>query len=261
MLVPADTILSSHFALSSSRGLLFIALWPALDYKSVPEEFLMEEAPHQFDAETWAQLPDFFGNLPEHIRLHVWADGRATPAEGEAIRLARLLDERFETIDHRVLPRRISYSRYPVIGILRMEDDVAVDHGLRIIGLPAGYQLTSLIAAIQSLAFRGATSEAATRIHLSRLSSPVDIEILTSAEDEHGPLTAQAAFNMAVFSPQIRTFLVMTDSFPEALIRYSVSDLPHVVINGRVHIEGAVDEQSLLEHVAAAVRSEPGRAS
>lgn len=220
----------------------------------------MEPAPYQFDAETWEQLPDFFGNLPERVRLHVWGDGQASAAEGEAIRLARVLDERFDMIDHRVLPRRISFDHYPVIGVFRMEDGVAVDHGVRLIGLPAGYQLTSLIAAIQCLAFRGATSEATTRIHLSRLTTPVDIEIVTSAEDDQGPITAQAAFNMAVYSPHIRSFLIMGDSFPEVMIRYSVNDLPHVSINGRVHIEGAVDEQRLLEHIAAAVRSESGNA-
>ncbi len=216
----------------------------------------MEHTPHQFDAETWAQLPDYFENLPEAIRLHVWGDGQASPAEGEAIKLARMLDERFDKIDHRVLPRRINYAYYPVIGIFRMEEDVAVDYGLRIIGLPAGYQLTSLIAAIQCVAFRGATSEATTRIQLSRLSSPVDIEILTSAEDQQGPQLAQIAFNMAVFSPLIRTFVVMADSYPDALVRYSVNELPHTVINGRIHVEGIVDEKVLLQHIAAAVRSQ-----
>lgn len=224
----------------------------------------MEQPPHQFDAETWEQLPGFFDNLPEPVRLHVWGDGQASPAEGEAIRLARMLDQRFDQIDHRVLPRRINYAYYPVIGFFRMEEDIAVDHGLRIIGLPAGYQLTSLIAAIQCLAFRGATSEAITRIKLSRLSTPVDIEILTSAEDQQGPLLAQAAFNMAVFSRLVRTFVIMTDSFPDALVRHSVNALPHMVINGRIHVEGVVSEQGLLEHIAAAVHSEsesakPGR--
>jgi alkyl hydroperoxide reductase subunit AhpF len=217
----------------------------------------MEQAPYQFDAETWDQLPSYFDKLPIPIRLHVWGDGQATPAEGEAIRLAKMLDERFDQIDHRVLPRRINYPYYPVIGILRVEDAVAVDHGLRIIGLPSGYQLTSLIAAIQCLAFRASTSEATTRIQLSRLAQAVDIEVLTSAEDQRGPLLAQAAFNMAVFSPMIRTFLIVTDSFPDALVRYSVNALPHTVINGRTHIEGLVDEQGLLEHIAAAVRSRP----
>jgi len=216
----------------------------------------MEETPYQFDNETWAQLPDFFDKLPEPVRLHVWADGSASPAEGEAIRLAHMLDERFAKIDHRVLPRRVNYAYYPVIGVFRLEEDIAVDHGLRIIGLPAGYQLTSLIAAIQCLAFRGSTSEAKTRIQLSRLATNVDIEILTSEEDADGPVVAQAAFNMAVFSPLIRSFVIMANNFPDAMIRYSARNLPHTVINGRIHVEGVIDEESLLKHIAAAVQNQ-----
>ena len=217
----------------------------------------MDQQPPQLDEETWAQLPTYFEHLPEPVRLHVWGDGQASPAEGEAVRLARLLDERFEMIDHRILPRRINYPYYPVIGVFRLEEGVAVDHGVRIIGLPAGYQLTSLITAIQCVSFRGTTSGAQTRIQLSRLTSDVNIEVLTSAEDEHGPIMAQAAFNMAVFAPSIRAFLIMADNFPEAVIRHSVSRLPHIVINGRVHLEGIVDEQVLLKHIAMAVNDDP----
>ena len=216
----------------------------------------MEERPPQFDEDTWAQLPSFFENLPEPVRLHVWGDGQASLAEAEVIRLAQVLDQRFETIEHRILPRRINYPYYPVIGVFRLEDGEPVDLGLRLIGLPAGFQLTSLIAAIQCVSFRGMTSDARTRIQLSRLEDDVDIELFTSAEDEYGPEMAQAAFNMAVFAPSIRTFLVMADSFPNALVRYSVNRLPHIVINGRIHLEGIADELVLLEHIAAAVNSD-----
>jgi hypothetical protein len=65
---------------------------------------------------------------------------------------------------------------------------------------------------------------------------------------------------MAVFSPFIRTFVIMADTFPEALVRYSVNELPHAVINGRVHVEGIVDDKELLQHIAAAVRGQAGPA-
>jgi hypothetical protein len=46
----------------------------------------------------------------------------------------------------------------------------------------------------------------------------------------------------------------MTDQFPEALTRYSVNYLPHVVINNRVHIDGMIEEEALLRQVALAVK-------
>jgi alkyl hydroperoxide reductase subunit AhpF len=214
---------------------------------------MSSDAAH-FDEDTWAQLPEFFEHLPEPVRLHVWGDVAASPTEREAARLAELLSSRFETIDYRLLPRRVNYAYYPVIGVMGLEESEAVDFGVRLIGLPAGYQMTSLVAAIQCVSFRGMTSEAGTRMKLHRLSSEVILELITTAEDEAGTVMAQRAFNMAVASSWIRSYLVMGDTFPDAFIRYSVSQVPHLVINGRNHIEGLFEEEEILKHIAAAVR-------
>ena len=79
--------------------------------------------------------------------------------------------------------------------------------------------------------------------------------MLTATDDELGALAAKHAFGLAVASPHIRTFVIMTEQFPEALTRYSVNYLPHVVINGRVHIDGMIDEDELLRQVALAIKS------
>ncbi len=192
----------------------------------------------QFDDESWEKLPDFLGKLPEPVRIHVWGDEMASPSEREAAQLVRAISDRFDQISFALLPRRISYNYYPVFGIMWAKEEEAVDFGVRIIGLPAGVQMTSLIAAIQSVAFRGMTSEVKTRILLKGLRADVTLELITSAEDEAGTVMAHRIFNMAVASPYIRSFLIMVDDFPEASVRYSVNRIPHLVINGRVHIEG-----------------------
>ncbi len=132
------------------------------------------------------------------------------------------------------------------------------DLGVRLIGLPAGYQMTSLIAAIQAVSFQGQSLEPKTRVQLRKLEqtheeAKVAIELLTSAEDEAGALVAKVAFGMAVASEQVRAFLVMTDAFPEAASMYSANYLPHTVINKRVHFEGVLDEPEMLRQIARAV--------
>jgi alkyl hydroperoxide reductase subunit AhpF len=215
----------------------------------------MEDKPSQFDEETWTVLPDYLAYLPEPVRLHVWGDEQASESEKEAAQLVRVLAKRFEDIDYRLLPRRINYNYYPVIGVMGLDGNEVVDHGLRFIGLPAGVQITSLIAAIQSVAFRGMTSEAKTRIQLRRLEKDVTLELITSADDEAGTIIAHKINNMAIVSPWIRTYIIMTDAFPHTLYRYSVSRIPHLVINERTHLEGMVDEETILHHIAAAIRS------
>ena len=209
-----------------------------------------------FDEDTWRQLPDFLGRLPEPVCLHVWGDAAGEPAEREAARLVATLAERFLQLSYRLFPRRDNYPYYPVIGVMGGTAEQARDDGLRLIGLPIGYQMTSLIAAIQAVAFRGQTLEPATRIRLSRLpaDAAVTIEVLTAADDEWGGVAAKAAFGMAAASERVRGYLIVTDFFPEAAVRYSAATLRHVVINQRVHFGGAPDEAALLRHIGLALR-------
>ncbi len=212
-----------------------------------------------FDTETWELLPSLLDNLPNPIRLHMWGDPNMTALEREAQRLGETLAQRFEQIEFAVYPRRINYDFYPVLGVLGVDNDVnedeLVDYGVRIIGLPAGFQMTSLIAALQVVSFQGASVEPKTRMQLQGLKKDVTLEILTSAEDESGTLVAKTGFGLAVASPFIRSYLIMTDVFPETALRYSARYLPHTVVNGRYHIDDVVEEEDLLKHIAKSLKS------
>ena len=59
---------------------------------------------------------------------------------------------------------------------------------------------------------------------------------------------------LAVASSHVRSFLIMADVFPEALWRYSATHLPHLVVNGRVHADGELDEEMILRQIALGLR-------
>lgn len=210
--------------------------------------------PELFDTQTWEELSAALQNLPEVVYLNVWGDTTAGEQEKQAWILCQTLADQFPQIHSRILPRRVNYPYYPVIGILGEKGDEEIDFGVRIIGLPAGYQITSLIAAIQAVAFRGSTLEVSTRIKLHRLNQDINIELMTSAENEGGALMAKTIFGFAVASKHVRSYLIMSDAFPEANLRYSVKLIPHTVINGRTHIEGVVDEDNLVQHIGADIK-------
>ncbi len=199
-------------------------------------------------------LAAFLQELPNPVRIHYWGLADASPEEGEALRLCRALATRFAQIQLRTFSRKASYRFYPVLGIMGVENGQKVDYGVRIIGLPNGYQLTSLIAAIQAVSFRGVTLEPLTRIRLQKLEADVTLELITADYDEEGSVVAKQIFGLAVAHPRIRAFLIMSNMFPEAAYRYSVYTLPHLVINGRVHLSGVSDEETVLKHMALAVR-------
>lgn len=209
---------------------------------------------HPFDAETWSLLPDYLANLPNPVQLRVWGDPKASTGEREAARLGKGLADGFEQIEMSLLPRRVNYPYYPVIGVFSIDGDETTDHGVRLIGLPAGLQMTSLIAAIQAVSFRGVTIGAKTRIQLSKLQTDINLELLSAADDELGTLMAKTVFGLAVASAHIRSYLIMADVFPEAMWKYSVNHLPHLVINGRVHADGELSEEMILQQIASSIR-------
>jgi hypothetical protein len=53
----------------------------------------------------------------------------------------------------------------------------------------------------------------------------------------------------------------MADAFPEAIVRYSITYLPHTMINGRIHLSGVLDEKTLVRQIAAAVSKTPTRSN
>jgi alkyl hydroperoxide reductase subunit AhpF len=205
-----------------------------------------------FEAETWAQLPALLEHLPEPVHLVVWGDEN-NPREAEAARLCQTLADHFDPITTEQRTHRPNYDYWPVIGVMH---GTAINHddcGVRLIGLPHGYAMTAFIAAIQSVSFRGMTSEATTRIQLKKLTQEVRAELITAPDNEAGVMMAHPLANMAAASPQVRLFIIMADQFPVIVERYSVNFLPHTVLNGRVHIEGILNEQEILQHMATAV--------
>jgi alkyl hydroperoxide reductase subunit AhpF len=218
----------------------------------------MPESPSSdaiFDGKSWSQVTGFLEKLPRLVRLVIWASEEGGRFETEALRLTLALAERFAVLQAERRDRVPRHHHYPVIGFMGLDEEGRdIDFGLRMVGLPAGYQINSLVGVIQAVSFRASNLEGRTRIQLSRLpeGAAIDLEVFTSAENEGGVLIATLAAGLAVASVQVRAFIVMADVFPDIAQRYSVRNLPHTVINGRVHIEGVLDEEGLLRQIARA---------
>lgn len=201
--------------------------------------------------EQWGVLDGFLGHLPRPVRLVVWAAERNSCTEESAVDLGHILAERYpQTIQFVHKARRPDYEFYPLMAVMGLDDNgKEVDFGLRFVGLPAWYQINSLVGAIQAVAFRASTTEAKTRILLSRLPAEKEfkIQLFTSPEDEAGIVMATLFANLAVASPTIKVWIVMVNDVPEFALKYSIYTLPHTVINDQHHLQGVYDEEKMLK--------------
>ena len=202
----------------------------------------------------WENLNEFLAEIPRPVKLVVWANPQGRWEEREAIRLVQTLADEFEQLSSEQREPKPNYSFYPVIAVMGMEDREEVDFGVRIIGLPAGVQITSLVGGIQAVTFRGQQLEPVTRIKLAKMPASADIELITDTNDQPGTVMASRCFNFAVANKHVRTFLILADTFPTALYRHNVERVPHMVINNNIHVEGVLDEGGILKHLAKAVK-------
>ncbi len=212
--------------------------------------------------EKWAVIDQYLSNLPRRVRLVVWASEMNSCTEGNAVDLVRALADRYDILEFRNRPRKPNYSYYPVLGVMGVDDHGReIDYGIRFLGLPAWYHINSLIGAIQAVSFRASTTEAKTRIILSRLPAEPEIhlQLFTTPEDESGVPMATLAANMAVATPQLRCWIIMLNDFPSMAHRHSIYDVPHTIINNHIHLQGYFAEDALLKQIVKAVRPLPSK--
>lgn len=201
------------------------------------------------------KLGSFLERLPEPVRLYVWGDAAETLWEAEGVKLGRALAHEFPQIQLELRPRAPFSAYHPVMGVFQPDEAGLIDHGIRIIGSPVGYQIMTLVAAIQAIAFRGSQLEGKARINAYRIPSEVTIQMFTTAEDEYGPAMSSILCNLAVISPHVQLEIIMADIFPDLAVRFDPAGFPHTVINKRVHIRGPLDEDRVMEQVAAALQT------
>ena len=125
----------------------------------------------------------------------------------------------------------------------------AKDYGVRIYGIPYGYELQTLIEAVVNVS-RGRTDISdKTKAILAEVKAPVHIQVFVTLTCPHCPVAAAVAHKLAIESSMIRADVVDASEFPQLAQKYSVIGVPKIVINEKVEFVGAFNEDLFAEHV------------
>ncbi len=134
--------------------------------------------------------------------------------------------------------------RIPALAIIGKKD-----YGVRIYGIPYGYELQTLIEAIINVS-RGQTdiSEKTKQI-LEDVETAVHIQVFVTLTCPHCPTAAVIAHKLAVECDLVRADVIETSEFPDLAQKYNVIGVPKVVINEKIEFVGAFNEDLFAEHV------------
>jgi glutaredoxin-like protein len=123
------------------------------------------------------------------------------------------------------------------------------DYGVRIYGIPYGYELQTLVEAVINVSKDTTNLSEKTKAILADVKSPVHIQVFVTFTCPHCPVAAATAHKLAVESDMIKADVVESSEFPALAQKYSVIGVPKIIINEKTEFVGAFSEDLFAEHV------------
>jgi glutaredoxin-like protein len=140
--------------------------------------------------------------------------------------------------------KELKIEKIPALAIIGKKD-----YGVRIYGIPYGYELQTLINAVTNVS-RGTTDLSdKTKAILVDVKSPVHIQVFVTLTCPHCPVAASIAHKLAVESDMISADVIDSGEFATLAQKYAVIGVPKVVINETIEFVGAFNEDLFAEHV------------
>lgn len=206
------------------------------------------------------QARDRLARLPGEVRLVVFTqemecqfcrENRALAEE-----LAALSDKvRLEVINPLTEPEKAAPFRtdkVPALAVLG-----ARDYGVRFYGIPAGYEFTSLMAAVEICAAGESGLKPESRVLLAALTVPLDIQVFVTLTCPVCPLAVSLGVRAAIERAGTTLSVIDAAEFPQLANLYEVMAVPKVVVNRNHSFEGALPEDRFVEELVKGARTTP----
>lgn len=126
------------------------------------------------------------------------------------------------------------------------------DYGIRIYGLPTGYEFAVLIETILLVSTGRSALPPQIRSSLALLSAPVHLQTFSTPTCPYCPSMAILAHQMAMESELVRADLLDATEYPELVRAHNVRGVPMTLINGAASIEGTVAAEDLVAAILQA---------
>jgi glutaredoxin-like protein len=153
------------------------------------------------------------------------------------------------------IARQYNITMAPGLVIAAQDGDQIKDFGVRLAGIPSGYEFSSLIQDLILVSSRDSGLSATTRQALKELNKPVLLQVFVTPTCPYCPQAVVLAHQMAIESPLVQAEMVEAIEFPDLANRHNVSGVPQTTINdGAGTLIGAAPEDDLMTEILNALR-------
>jgi glutaredoxin-like protein len=140
--------------------------------------------------------------------------------------------------------KELGIDKIPALAIIGKKD-----YGVRIYGIPYGYELQTLVEAVITVSKGTTDLSDKTKTILADVKAPVHIQVFVSLTCPHCPVAAAVAHKLAVESDMVKADVIDAGEFPDLAQKYAVIGVPKIIINEKVEFTGAFSEDLFAEHV------------
>jgi glutaredoxin-like protein len=158
---------------------------------------------------------------------------------------------------------RYNVAAAPTVIVRRREPATDADGGeprsgtnVRFVGLPGGYEFSTLIADIVDVSQSRTDLSAHALGVVQAIDVPVLIQVFVTPSCPYCPRAVRLAHHLAMANPLIVAEAVEANEFQDLSERYGVRTVPKTVINGRIEFVGSLPEANMLEALLEAVGSD-----
>jgi glutaredoxin-like protein len=173
----------------------------------------------------------------------------------EVVELSDLLSLKGYDIDQDAgLASQYKVDGTPEFVIAGRDGDKLLDYGIRVKGIPAGHEFTSLVNDLVLVSRRDSNLSEETRQFLRELDQPVHLQVFVTPTCPYCPRAVVLAHQFALESSLVEAVMVEAMEFPELAHRFEVAGVPQTTINmGAGTLVGAAPERNLVDEIRAAL--------
>ncbi len=154
----------------------------------------------------------------------------------------------YDIHENKALAEKYHVDKTPATVIAGSDGEEILNYGVRLLGIPAGHEFTSLIRNIIMVSNRDSGLSPETREFLSKLKKPLQMQVFVTPTCPYCPQAVILAHQFAMESPLVEAEMVEAMEFPELSNQFGVSGVPHTVFNsGLDEVVGAMPEAYMLE--------------
>ena len=215
------------------------------------------------DDKTKEQVKEFFNEMVKPVKIIFFGSSEENCEYcSETIGLLCEIEELNELINleeydiekHKETATTYNIDKTPMTVIAGMDDDNIIDYGIRLSGIPAGHEFTTLINDIVMVSKGDSGLSPEIREKLSKLKEPVNLQVFVTPTCPYCPQAVILAHQMAMESTLVTGEMVEAMEFAELSSQFNVSGVPHTVINsGAGEVVGAVPETRLMDEIEKAL--------